>query len=265
MPTKQFYLIFLCLILLVIQGCDKPKKQAPNKQKVASPQKITTSPPPATKAQTPRLPVVWPPATKGEINLADNLLAKNYYVILDCSGSMQDIGCSGKLSKLKVAQVALKRFANIVPVNASLGLTVFVDNIVKELVPIGRNNRQAFVTAVERTYPSGKTPLAMAIEKGYLHLEAQAQKQLGYGEYTLVVVTDGIPSEGQDPTKKVKKILTQTPIQIHTIGFCIGPQHSLNMPGRTVYKAADNPAQLEQGLSDVLAEAESFDISNFGN
>lgn len=57
--------------------------------------------------------------------------------------------------------------------------------------------------------------------------------------------------------------MAHSPIQIHTIGFCIGPDHSLNIPGRTMYKAADNPQQLEKGLQDVLAESETFDVSDF--
>ena len=78
-----------------------------------------------------------------------------------------------------------------------------------------------------------------------------------------MIVTDGEASSGEDPTRIVQWILDYSPIQIHTIGFCIGTNHSLNIPGRTVYKAADNPQQLEKGLQDVLAESEQFDISEF--
>lgn len=51
---------------------------------------------------------------------------------------------------------------------------------------------------------------------------------------------------------------------LHTIGFCIGEKHSLNQPGRTLYRAADNPEQLRAGLADVLAEAPSFADQKFG-
>jgi hypothetical protein len=102
-----------------------------------------------------------------------------------------------------------------------------------------------------------------AISAGYAQLEQQAMRQLGYGRYVLVVVTDGQANPGHDPTEKVRWMLNNTPIELHTIGFCIGTDHSLNMPGRTVYKAADNPAALRQGLADVLAEAEAFDVSTF--
>jgi hypothetical protein len=50
---------------------------------------------------------------------------------------------------------------------------------------------------------------------------------------------------------------------VQTIGFCIGPKHSLNQAGRTIYRAADNPAELRQGLADVLAEAPQFTVTEF--
>ena len=93
----------------------------------------------------------------------------------------------------------------------------------------------------------------------------QGARQLGYGEYHLVVVTDGEASDGQDPTNVVKVILDRSPIVLHTIGFCIGTDHVLNQPGRSYYVAAESPEQLQQGLSAVLAEAPAFDQSQFGD
>ena len=36
-----------------------------------------------------------------------------------------------------------------------------------------------------------------------------------------------------------------------------------NQAGRTIYKAADNPGALQQGLADVLAEAPQFSVQKF--
>jgi Mg-chelatase subunit ChlD len=132
-----------------------------------------------------------------------------------------------------------------------------------ELVPLGTGNRQQFAETVQSASASGGTPLKDAISTGYAHLEKQAARQLGYGRYVLVVVTDGQAGGNQDPAAKVNWMLRNTPVELHTIGFCIGTNHSLNMPGRTVYKAADNPAALRQGLAEVLAEAETFDPAAF--
>lgn len=208
--------------------------------------------------------VTWPPLKEDEaVDIASELTTKNYYVVLDCSGSMGDVGCSNDMPKLHVAKESLAKFVNMVPENANLGLMVFRNDRIKELIPLGKNNRAQFVEAVNDTANSGGTPLRLAVKEGYLKIETQGRKQLGYGEYTLVLVTDGEASSGYDPTKMVHWILDNSPVQIHTIGFCIGPNHSLNIQGRTVYKAANNPEQLDKGLKDVLAESENFDISDF--
>ena len=207
---------------------------------------------------------IWPPLNGNEtVDIASELTTKNYYVVLDCSGSMGDRGCSGDKPKLYVAKESLGKFVNLVPEDANIGLMVFQNNRIEELIPLGKNNRDQFVKAVNNTSNSGGTPLFSAIRQGYFKLEAQGKKQLGYGVYTLVIVTDGAANEGQEPTEIVHWILDNSPIQIHTIGFCIGPNHSLNIRGRTVYKAANNPEQLDKGLQDVLAESENFDISDF--
>jgi hypothetical protein len=91
----------------------------------------------------------------------------------------------------------------------------------------------------------------------------QGRRQLGYGEYTIVVVTDGIANSIPQLQQVVDKIIATTPINIYSIGFCIGKEHSLNQPGRTLYKSADNPEQLDKGLREVLAESESFDEVEF--
>lgn len=242
--------------VLFCQGCDNaPPPSAPTPKK----------PPVSNKATATNINYAWPPATADsrDIVMEADLTTKNYYVVFDSSGSMSERKCSLDRTKIEVGKDALAKFADLVPADANLGLLVFEKSFIQELVPLGKGNRKEFVSAVRRPQPAGETPLQNALQTGYQKLEEQGRKQLGYGDYYLVVVTDGEASQGQDPTPTVKWILANTPIQIHTIGFCIGPDHSLNMKGRTVYKAADNPDQLQQGLADVLAEAEVFDVSDF--
>ena len=99
----------------------------------------------------------------------------------------------------------------------------------------------------------------MGIEK----LGIEARRQLGYGEFHLVIVTDGEADDQEDPTSVVTFALGETPIIVHTVGFCIGQNHSLNQPGKTLYKSAKDKESLNEGLVDVLAESENFDISSF--
>jgi hypothetical protein len=80
----------------------------------------------------------------------------------------------------------------------------------------------------------------------------------------MVIVTDGIANIPDKLTEMVNMVLNQSPVIISTIGFCIDATHTLNQPGRTIYKAANNPEALRQGLQDVLAESESFeDVTEF--
>jgi Ca-activated chloride channel homolog len=242
---------------LALAGCDDAKPPA---KPAAAPDK------PKGPVSTRRLTPAWPAAAQGKTDAApmsSDLFARNYYVVFDASGSMSEKGCSGDLTKIDAARIALAAFAESLPADANLGLQVFDARGVREQIPLAAGNLPRFKAILAQVRAGGGTPLHSAITQAYARLEAQGARQLGYGEYHLVVVTDGEASDGQDPTGAVKVILDRSPVVLHTIGFCIGPKHSLNQPGRTIYKAADDPNQLRQHLSDVLAEAPSFAVTGF--
>ncbi|MGH8676139.1 MAG: vWA domain-containing protein [Burkholderiales bacterium] len=241
---------------LALAGCDSPK---PPTKPAATPEKPKG--PVSSRTLTP----AWPAAVQGktEASVSSDLFARNYYVVLDASGSMNERGCSGDQSKIDAARTALGAFAESLPADANLGLQVFDARGVREWIPLASGNRAKFKSVLGNARAGGGTPLHAAITQAYARLEAQGARQLGYGEYHLVVVTDGEASDGQDPTGAVKFILDRSPVVLHTIGFCIGPKHSLNQPGRTIYRAADDPNQLRQHLSDVLAEAPTFAVTGF--
>jgi len=236
----------------------------------------TKAPPPAAKvspsahyveqkpAVNPSKANVWPPISQETSpTKTDILLRRNYYVILDGSGSMKDVACSGKVSKFQSASTALKDFFTTIPADANVGLFIFDEHGISEKVGLGINNRKQLRESLDAATPGGNTPLSTAIRAGYQALTTQAGKQLGYGEYHLVVVTDGDASKGYDPTREVNRIIDMTPIVIHTIGYCIGKGHSLNQPGRTLYTTVDNAQSLGRELKAVLAESETFDITQF--
>jgi Ca-activated chloride channel homolog len=206
--------------------------------------------------------LAWPPGGKS-VQVAKDVLARNFYIILDGSGSMRERSCTSQYSKNQESKLALGAFAQSVPKNANLGLALFDAGGLREVLPLGQNNREAFVRAVNGINPSGGTPLRDSVQLGRHQLEAQAARQLGYGEYTLVVVTDGNASLNQDPGKAVNEMLRETPIVLHTIGFCIGTGHALNQQGRTVYRAANSGRELRAGLTEVLAESPDFALSRF--
>jgi Ca-activated chloride channel family protein len=193
---------------------------------------------------------------ESELTLEENLTKRNYYIIFDGSGSMKEN------NKLPTAKKALIEFVSHVPQNTNLGLAIFDGSGLFERVPLG-NDRYEFTNQVQKTKAAGNTPLEEALELAYTQLKKQAQKQLGYGEYTIVVVTDGEASPGHEPDIIVNLILAQSPIVIHTIGFQIGEDHSLNQPGKIYYKSAKNIDELSQGLEEVLAESENFVVTDF--
>jgi Ca-activated chloride channel homolog len=189
------------------------------------------------------------------LELADDVLAKNYLVILDDSGSM-------KGQKMQEAKEAMTIFCQSVPHNANLGLATFKgDCSVK--VPLGQNNRSEFLAAVQEAKATEGTPLCRAITKASEELSRQKLRQLEYGEYHLVIVTDGASSDG-DPRQIVESINRTSAIVIHTIGFQIGTNHSLNQSGKVLYQSAQNKTELSKMLDNVLAESNEYsDITTF--
>ncbi|EDY82025.1 von Willebrand factor type A domain protein [Verrucomicrobiia bacterium DG1235] len=205
----------------------------------------------------------WPPAIQ-EANVlmeADPVLT-NYYVIFDASGSMNEL-VAQQLPKIEAGKQALVTFANNLPEDANLGLLTF--DPVRELLPLGRGNRQAFIGSVSQIRAKGRTPLVESIVTGYRVLTEQAQRQSGYGRYVLVIVTDGASSDG-NPAGVAMEVTRESPIEVQTIGFGVA-DHALNLPGVTQYVTASSPKALIDALNQVIAsESESFiDPSDFQN
>jgi len=206
----------------------------------------------------------WPNMTDPTALKLQDTLAKNYYVIMDDSGSMESNDCAkDHSSRLSAAIDALAAFAEGLPPQANLGVMSFDLRRFNELLPLGKHSNSELRNLARRMKADGSTPLATAITRGYAALRKQASAQLGYGEYHLVVITDGEASEGEYPDLIITRILTESPVDIHTIGFCIGTDHVLNQPHYLSYQAADNVQALRRGLQDVLAEAPAFTVSTF--
>jgi hypothetical protein len=191
-------------------------------------------------------------------------LTRNFYFILDGSGSMSEptnADCGGDRQfsdKLQGAKWAVKKFLENVPDDVDIGLYVFDNTGKGEVVPLGSGNREAFITAVDEIQAGGGTPLARAISFGTDRLVEKYKKQLGYGEFRLVVVTDGKANQIPEAALYAAKY----GIPIYTIGLCVGQDHPLRSYSVS-YRAADNFADLSQGLQDTLAELPIFDVTRF--
>ncbi len=195
---------------------------------------------------------------------AEASLARNFYFIIDGSGSMDSEpggGCRGDQSfgsKLDGAQWAVKEFLTKVPDDVHLGLYVFDRDGRREVVPLGPGQRQAFLSAVNRIRTGGGTPLAGGIAFGTDRLVEQYRRQLGYGDYRLVVVTDG----RADDIPEAARYAAHFGMPIYAIGLCIAEDHALRRHAVS-YRAADSFADLAEGLEETLAELQTFDATTF--
>jgi len=257
------------LMLFFLCGCSEeppPPKPTPAKPAVSSPSTTANKPPEtATRPAVASLASkVWPFLMNNQDGqvLAKNPVTQNYVLIFDGSGSMGDVKCSAGRKKIDVAKEAVIEWSKTLPPDANIGLVAF-HNRGWVFGKLGETDHQTFIKDVQSLSYGGKTPLTKAFGHAYRDITFQGQKQLSYGEYTIVVVTDGIANSPSQLYDTVETIQDASPITIYTIGFCIGDKHSLNQPGKTIYKAADNPEALRQGLKEVLAESVTFDDSEF--
>ena len=70
----------------------------------------------------------------------------------------------------------------------------------KWVYPLGPKDTQKLIAAIRLPQPSGGTPLGKYLRIGANRLLEQREKQYNYGNYRLLVVTDGEASD----TDKVK-------------------------------------------------------------
>jgi len=273
---KSLFPIIIMLVIgyLIITDSDEKPSAPPNKQASSSQGQAIlkgyekSTPHPFVSYATSPLQNNWPNNEENTessvLTASEDLIAKNYYLVLDASGSMMEDSCeSSGSNKMKSAIEALGHFASQLPEDANFGLAVFLYGELKELLPLGKNNRNDVVERVSQIIPSGGTPLDLAVNFGYKKLLDQGMLQQGYGEYNLVIITDGIATSGHEPMRAVTHMLSEAPVALHTIGFCVEENHSLNLAGLTAYRSANDPESLKQGLVEVLAESPDFDLSSF--
>lgn len=201
-----------------------------------------------------------PPPARREITLPENSTnatistASNYYFVIDGSGSMGD-RCEGG-RKIEWAKQAVAQFLNQVPGDVNLGLYIFDDDGDREVVPLGSNNRERVLSAVQAIDVGGGTPLGAALRHAKTQLLQQYKQQLGYGEFRLIVVTDGEAGDMSVMETEAQEVAS-LPFQLRTIGLCIGEHHALRRYSLS-YSAANNDAELQRALQQATAEIDVF-------
>lgn len=206
-----------------------------------------------------RLPVHLPEGSDAAVDLS-----RNFYIIFDGSGSMAErvdsrCGANERFNrKIDGARWALGEFIATVADEVNLGLFVFDRHGAREVLPLSRLNRDAFRQAVAEISVGGTTPLASAIRFASDRLNEQYIKQLGYGEYRLLVITDGLA----EAIPKSALYAAERGVPIYTIGLCIDSDHPLRQYSVS-YQAVDNFTDLKKHLDATLAELPDFAPGDF--
>lgn len=260
---KRFhYTMPICLSLMLANVSCDPAPQPPQPAQPQAPAQPNSATPPAHGAAATEQPEPeYPPGATAS-------LTRNFYVVFDGSGSMNEAPCEvagadeSKVksfdTRLSGAKWAVEELMKSVPEDVNLGLWVFDASGSREVVPLGANNRAQFLDEIRNVSGGGGTPLPESMVNGAKVLAAQRDRQLGYGDFRLVVVTDG-DAKG---IEKAGKMALNLKIPIYSVGFCIDGQHDL-MKCSVSYQAANSPSELAAGLKEALAEASDFNASDF--
>ncbi|MFA5987284.1 MAG: vWA domain-containing protein [Candidatus Paceibacterota bacterium] len=203
-----------------------------------------------------------PPQAQAKVEFppdAQASTARNFYFVFDDSGSMQG-------DKVEQAKTAVRQALATVPDDGlNLGLAHFSLGSGHELVPLGPNNRARFLAAIDGIDAGGYTPLTETIAIALERLVEQYKKQCGYGEYRIVVVTDGeATGRSIDDTPllldEARKVVPS--ISLTSIGYQLGSEHALKKYSNR-YSEANDGAQLQAALSAELAESTDFSVTDF--
>jgi len=199
------------------------------------------------------------PDNKTALVTDNSLFRKNIFIIFDMSGSMDELACQDhRVSKSKVAKDALNKFIKNIPSNVAIGMVIFWDGEIHLISKVETGNHERLLNAVSSVSASGGTPLGESFDVAKNELVEASKSQMGYGDYSIIAVTDGESNGTRSLENAVDTIVSTTPIQISTAGFCINTRHALNRPGITKYADVGNEQTLNSALSATLAETETF-------
>lgn len=183
---------------------------------------------------------------------------QNVVVVLDDSGSMDDLmrTSRGRVRRIDAAKQALIEVLSKLPMETDVGVLALNSqlNASNWIIPFGTGTPQAWLQNIRQLRAEGGTPLGQFLKIGADAL-LQARSQKNYGDYRLLVVTDG---EANDPglvDSYLPDILSRGLI-VDVIGVDMQSDHSLATRVHN-YRRADDDSALQQAISEVFAETSS--------
>jgi uncharacterized protein YegL len=181
-------------------------------------------------------------------------VVQHVVVVLDDSGSMAEpMRSSRRVAKMDAAKRALLEVLSQLPEDAQVGVLALNTRTATGpwIIPLGPLDRAQIRQAIGSIQAAGGTLLGAAMKQAADALLAQREKQ-NYGEYRLLIVTDGEAQDEYLVDEYLPEILRRQ-ITVDVIGVSMAQDHSLaNSVDR--YRRADDPASLQQAIEASLAE-----------
>ena len=184
-------------------------------------------------------------------------------VILDNSGSMAE-RMPGGGTRMDAAKRSLQTVLDRTPPDAQVGVLLLNPPRIGQdwLFEIGPVDPAATQQAIQRVEAGGPTPLGGAMKVGADAL-LRAREANHYGDYKLLVVSDGEATDGNLTQRYLPEVQARG-VLVDVIGVSMAQQHSLATRANT-YRNATDPASLEQAISAVVLGESTTDANDAGD
>jgi hypothetical protein len=183
-------------------------------------------------------------------------MAKQHVVVvLDDSGSMDDRMRSGRrVKKIEAAKEALLLVLQRLPSESEIGIVLLNGRQGGSswIWPLGPIDLPLARRMIRQVNAEGGTPLGEFLKVGADALLAQRAKH-HYGEYRLLIVTDGEATDPQLVESYLPDLLTRG-LTLDVIGVDMPSDHSLATRVDS-YRRADDLPSLVRAIREVLAES----------
>jgi uncharacterized protein YegL len=180
--------------------------------------------------------------------------AQNVVVVVDDSGSMADRMRHEKVRKIDAAKQALSVVLDRLPRSANVGVLALNDGWI---LPLQNSDRSQVKQRVNQLRARGGTPLGTRMKEAADELLTKRAKEM-YGDYRLLVVTDGEASD-QAVLDFVLPDIMSRGLLVDVIGVDMKSEHSLATLVHS-YRRADDPESLKEAIAKSLAESDEADV-----
>ncbi len=145
---------------------------------------------------------------------------KNVVIIFDDSGSMGGGKTNSKSSKMIRAKKATKAFISELPNGYNLGIYALNSGYIFNLQSLTDTKKKKAISVISNLISKGKTPIGSSLVYASNVLLKQRKQQAGYGDFTIVIVTDGAADNSLYMLREVDNTINNN-IAIKTIGLDI--------------------------------------------